>query len=30
MSRPDMVLQEGSGWRTVPYLDRERVIKEIQ
>lgn len=30
LSRPEWGFQPANGWRTVPYLDRERAGKEIQ
>lgn len=30
LARPDQDFQPGGGWRTVPYLDRERVAKELR
>lgn len=30
LSRPEQDFQAGGGWRTVPYLDRERVAKELR
>jgi 2',3'-cyclic-nucleotide 2'-phosphodiesterase/3'-nucleotidase len=30
LSQPELGFPSGTGWRTVPYLDRERVAKEIR
>lgn len=29
LARPEQDFPSGEGWRTVPYLDRERVLKEL-
>lgn len=30
LARPELGIQPGNSWRTVPYLDRARVAKELQ